>query len=721
MDRIEQKLQSGLYLESKKIGSTRFLPLLVMLCAVLVGSILAALRSSGLLAQPHWLYPLLLIGLPALAAGGFTCYITCRGQDQAREALAEAQMRYSSMFAESRAVMLLIEPDMGRLVDANQAAVNFYGYSKERLLQMKVTDLNTLVDDAVFDYMAQASRRVRSHFTFRHCLASGEIRDVEVYSSPVQIAGQSLLYSIIHDITERRKAETALQASERRLREMLENVRLAAMTISPDHKVTFCNDFFARITERCPDEVIGQPWVETFVPAEQHTERRMLLDNILKGEQISYHMEREILTRSGGRRLISWNLFPLHAEGQVIGVAGIGEDMTERRRAEQDALRRMNELAALQKTGRCLTTSQNINEVLAGIVAAVRLMLGSEAVLIWLNDHQQQMVECAAADADPAAGISLPKIGVRLPETALLPALPVDLHREAQLCIPLMYKDSPVGILQVARGASEITEHHLLILSTLADLAAIAVVTYQLVDVEREQRSLLERSQAQLIHSEKLNAMGRLVAFLAHEINNPIQSLRGGMNLLLECPMSEEKRREYLELCSREVERLSGIVERVLGFYRRTSDIPCRVDLHQLLDETLKLLEKRMERARVTLVRQYDNCLPCVDGFYDQFHQVFLNLILNGINAMPAGGTLTFTTHCDVDQVQVIISDTGVGIPPDVLPHIFEPFYTSRKDGCGLGLAICSNIVEKHNGRIDVESTSGAGSTFTITLPIQPK
>jgi two-component system, NtrC family, sensor kinase len=138
-----------------------------------------------------------------------------------------------------------------------------------------------------------------------------------------------------------------------------------------------------------------------------------------------------------------------------------------------------------------------------------------------------------------------------------------------------------------------------------------------------------------------------------------------------------------------------------------------------LLEETIKLFEKRFERSRIAVAREYDPKLPTIQGISDQLHQVLLNLILNGVTAMPKGGTLTLSTTWDesCNQVQLAIKDNGVGISPDVLPHIFEPFYTSRPDGHGLGLPVSYSIIEKHQGQITVESAPGSGSTFTIILP----
>jgi two-component system NtrC family sensor kinase len=226
-----------------------------------------------------------------------------------------------------------------------------------------------------------------------------------------------------------------------------------------------------------------------------------------------------------------------------------------------------------------------------------------------------------------------------------------------------------------------------------------------------------ERTQTQLIRSEKMAALGRLTASLAHEINNPLQALRSGFHLLLNPHASPDKRMRYLEVANREVERLIAIVERVLGFYQPSAR-PEPADVNALLDETLLLVGKKLEHGRIAVQRRFAGGLPPVEAVADELKQVFLNLVLNAQQAMPDGGKLTVRTSLGGGggEVRVEFADTGVGIPPADIARIFEPFFTGRADGTGLGLTISYGIVERQGGRIEVDSQVGAGSTFTVVL-----
>lgn len=229
-----------------------------------------------------------------------------------------------------------------------------------------------------------------------------------------------------------------------------------------------------------------------------------------------------------------------------------------------------------------------------------------------------------------------------------------------------------------------------------------------------------KREQRQMLQSEKLAALGRLSASLAHEINNPLQALSSGLHLLNRPGLDGKKRQQYLTVAGREVDRLINLVERMIGFYRPSTDKPLPTDVHILLDEMLLLAGKKLQHNHITVRQDWADNLPPVDATANQLKQVFLNLILNAIDAMPEGGRLTVSTGRAKDEATIYIrfADTGHGIAPEHQDHIFEPFYTTRPEGSGLGLAISYSIVQQHGGRIKVESQPGRGTTFTVILPV---
>lgn len=229
------------------------------------------------------------------------------------------------------------------------------------------------------------------------------------------------------------------------------------------------------------------------------------------------------------------------------------------------------------------------------------------------------------------------------------------------------------------------------------------------------------RLQARLIQSEKMAATGRLAASIAHEINNPLQAISGCIDLA-QATSDPEKIKRYLALATTELERLASVVRRMLDFYRpaRAERVP--VNVRELMEDVLLLSGKRLQHARVRVQTRWADDIPYVSGVADQLKQVFLNMILNAVEAMPQGGTLDIrgqTVRDGGEWVVLSIADSGAGVPPQDLERIFEPFFTTKPDGTGLGLAVSHSIISQHGGRIIVDSAPGHGTTFTIWLPVQ--
>jgi two-component system NtrC family sensor kinase len=232
----------------------------------------------------------------------------------------------------------------------------------------------------------------------------------------------------------------------------------------------------------------------------------------------------------------------------------------------------------------------------------------------------------------------------------------------------------------------------------------------------------LAQSQAQLVQAEKLAAMGRLTASIAHELNNPLQAIQNCLHLILHRALDTEKQAKYLNMAQDEVERLISTVQRMLDFYRKSPKQLHATDVHQVIEDVLALTDKRLQRGRVRVRRVYDRGLPPLNTIQNQLKQVFLNLVINAIEAMPQGGELLIRTLLSQDGkwAAIAFQDQGWGLSQQAMAHLFEPFYTTKSTGTGLGLSVSYGIIEQHGGTIQVESTEGKGSCFTVKLPTGP-
>jgi two-component system NtrC family sensor kinase len=239
----------------------------------------------------------------------------------------------------------------------------------------------------------------------------------------------------------------------------------------------------------------------------------------------------------------------------------------------------------------------------------------------------------------------------------------------------------------------------------------------------------LEQIQAHLIQMEKMASLGKLSATVAHELNNPLGGILTYARLLqkkLASPNLTKEQlssiQEDLSIIAEETTRCGNIVKNLLLFSKRQIGEFAAVDLHEILNRCVQLVDHHLKLNNIKLVKAYQEGKAEAMGDKDQLQQAFLAILVNAVEAMPGGGTLSLMTSSDSDnkKVKIQIKDTGSGISPTDLPHIFEPFYTTKKEGkgVGLGLSVCYGIIERHDGKIDVHSVVGQGSNFTIELPL---
>ncbi len=255
-------------------------------------------------------------------------------------------------------------------------------------------------------------------------------------------------------------------------------------------------------------------------------------------------------------------------------------------------------------------------------------------------------------------------------------------------------------------------------------VGVLTAILMDRIDEEREIIRRLKESREQLIHAEKLTSLGQLAASVAHEINNPLAGVLTYTKLLEKKVAGDTFRKEdaldYLAKMESEVSRCSRIIRNLLDFSRQTEPHFKQVDINQVLEQVLAMVGHQAQIQKVEIVKEFSPSLPEVMADFDQLQQVFTNLMLNAIQAMPGGGKLTVRTSVANSQVKVDVQDTGCGISKENLSKLFTPFFTTKEKGkgVGLGLAVIRRIVERHKGEIKVESEVGKGTTFSLYLGV---
>ncbi|MCX6563328.1 MAG: ATP-binding protein [Candidatus Aminicenantes bacterium] len=292
-------------------------------------------------------------------------------------------------------------------------------------------------------------------------------------------------------------------------------------------------------------------------------------------------------------------------------------------------------------------------------------------------------------------------------ETEILDALGVE------MCFPLISMNRLIGILLVGKkpGGKPFTKLEISFISSLLPQAGIALENALLF---REQRQRLRR----MSRADKLATVGELAAGAAHEIRNPLTAIRSSLQYL-ESKGPDETSRKLLASALQETERIDGIVSALLAFARPSEISKERHDLRETIEESLELVSFQARTQKVAVSKAVPPAPLLIRADRAQLKQLFLNVFLNAIQAMPAGGTMNVEVRIkDERKAFVTVTDTGEGIPEEKLDRIFDPFFTTKKGGTGLGLSICYNIVKSHQGDIEVKSKAGQGTTILITLPL---
>ncbi|MBI5031673.1 MAG: PAS domain S-box protein [Chloroflexi bacterium] len=952
--------------------------------------------------------------------------------------------RFRQVFEQHAAMMLLVDPDTGAIVDANPAAVNFYGYSRQALCNLTMNDIHTLPPDQVASELQKAKNKQRDYFILPHRLANGEVRTVEIRSSPIEVKQHPLLLAIVQDITDRKEAEEALSKSKSFYLKMLDKFPIPVWRSNVNGGCDFFNRAWLEFTGRTREQESGNGWLEGVHPEDLGYTLNTYLDafnsrqpfemeyRILHRDETYHHLldfgspftdvdgnfagyvgsciditerkrieqERQLLTAlvenspdlsgiasldgqvlylnpaarkllmlgseefktkalfdfflredeehvraeilpmvlqtgqwSGEYRLreplsgqaipVDLNTFIIRdpERSKPIAIAFVAHDLSRRKRSEQvlrDSEARFRSLmqtasdaiVSSNKQGKIVVWNHSaetlfgyrVDEVLGKSVdllmpshlrnvhkekIATTMVEGSEilqqriesvglkkdgtefpieiSVSAWKTgadtffttimrditsrkraeyalrqahadlEHrvQERTAELAQANAalqadiaertraeqaeheqrrlaealrDTAAVLNgtlsfdqvLERIlsnvervvphdmaNIMLVEAGKLRVvrsrgyveqgweIPVETLRWSvadtptfkhmfETCQPLLIPDTPtsklwttppelekkirsyvgvpirvkgecIGLLNLAGLTPHLfTPNQVEPLQAFANQAAIAIENAQLYQSAQDKMRQLQESQAKLVQSEKMGAIGRLTASIAHEINNPLQTVKGCLTLVqeqLEEVYDRDELKHDLEMAAAETERIAVIVGRLREFFRPSRSGLFSTDVNAIVTNVLELTAKQLQHNAVTVAANLASNLPTVEANPDQLKQVFLNLILNALDAMPQGGKLKIETtsstlpayqdRAAVPAVQIDFRDSGEGIPANILPHVFEPFFTTKEKGTGLGLAISYEIISSFGGEITVASEGKTGTTFTLQLPVR--
>jgi PAS domain S-box-containing protein len=394
----------------------------------------------------------------------------------------------------------------------------------------------------------------------------------------------------------------------------------------------------------------------------------------------------------------------VNSRGEPLGLVSIFRDVTDLREANEELARnfvklQQAEAESRRERDRLDLILENVGHPVAVCdVSGNYILLNRRAELLFQENEKFSMRAAAAVRTN----------AVKL--TSFISGLASFAETGRQAEIELIDPDGNRSL------PMEITARE--VLDPAGQVTAVVSILHDLTEIRELERRRVEQ---QLFESEKLAAVGRLAASIAHEVNNPLEAIKNAL-YLMQSDSDLDKNARFLEIARKETERVSHIIRQMLGFARQPGEVDW-VDINQVLEETLVLLEKKLKQSRIKVVRLFDERLPNIRARSDQLRQVFLNLIINAQQAIQTDGEIKISTSTYGQSLQpsivVQMSDTGVGISEDDLARIFEPFFSTGKKGTGLGLWVTQDIVRQHGGRIEVTSDVGKGTVFSIILQVE--
>src|ERR1700686_955302 len=538
---------------------------------------------------------------------------------------------------------------------------------------------------------------------------------------------------VVHDTTDRHDAEE-------KYRLIFEQAQEGVFVATPGGKLIDCNDAFVRMLGYgSRAELMAMDLDPELSASAEQTDafhREIQAHNYVRNFEVTLRRKDGALVT-----VLQSSFATRDAAGKIERYQGFLLDITEKKRAEDEIRKRNRELNALNAMAVIATQSFDLDEILNLTLRQVISLLGAETGSIYLGDADHTTFRRRAGWGQRSAErarlseikftegfgdlVTRSRTEVITPE--YLPHLPPPVEEFIRadgfgswIWVLLWSKDVPIGMMGISsRENREYTSNDENLLVAIGRQLATTIEKVRLYEETCRAYEDLRKTQEQLLQSEKMSAVGQLIAGVAHELNNPLTAILGYAQLL-ESEALNERATDFVNKLFKQAQRTHRVVQSLLSFARQRKPQKEHVDICKVLDETLSLRDYDLRVNNINLEREFETTPPAVTADPHQLEQVFLNIINNSVDAMleaGQGGTLKVRVYTRDGNVHTEFQDSGLGIKE---PHrIFEPFYTTKSvgKGTGLGLSICYGIVQEHGGQISARNAPSGGGGIEIVLP----
>jgi PAS domain S-box-containing protein len=645
------------------------------------------------------------------------------------EQVATVQQQWAYTF-DSIGDPILVHDRQGRILRCNARLGQLLGRDSAAVIGRGVTDL--------------LARKNLSYQVCPYCEGvAGEGDDLDPWMQGFFLASNSTFADpagkvlgtvhVLKDITERKKAEE-------KYRTLVSSVQEGVFISTPQGRFLDFNEAMMRMTGfETREELLAADIPGTMYANPADRER---LKKLLQEHGAVADFEFEMKRRDGETRtVLESSIAVKDSAGNVTAYQGFLLDITERKHAEQEIRRRNRELLVLNSIGQTLTESMDLGDSLHRTLRQMAELFSLDACALYLFDDAGSRIRRVAAVGHRSEyARHFPAVPVKAEllqhiqavhatflsaQGLALPAIFREAQRKEELVsayvVVLWSKDRVIGGLSVgSRTPKEFSPADINLLVAVGSQLSSAIERVKLYEEARQAYENLRRTQEQLLHSEKMAAVGQLISGVAHELNNPLTAILGYSQLLTSSGQIGPQGVEYADKLYKQAQRTHRIVQNLLSFARQHKPERVSVQLNLILEETLALrdYDLRMNHIRVHL--ELDQNLPVTSADPHQLQQVFLNMVNNAVDAMlerSNEGDLWVKTGANGDRLFIEFTDNGPGVKDP--SRVFDPFYTTKPvgKGTGLGLSICYGIVTEHGGSIRVRNVPPRGACFTIEVP----
>lgn len=613
------------------------------------------------------------------------------------EQLRQAEEKYRMQFEGSLDAIFVADAQTGIMIDCNPAATRLVGREKSELIgqHQRILHPQDKIEGEFSATFKQHLGEKRGQVLETQVVTKkGEIKDVAITASLLEVGGKKVMQGVFRDVTERKRAEEAIKREKEFAESMFNTAPVIMLVLDTDGRIVNFNPCMERISGYKAEEIKGKDWFDTFLSEKDRSKIRELFKQAVNERHTRGNIN-PIITKDGHEVFVEWYDETLKDKnGETIGLIAIGQDITERRKAEQERQQ----------------AEEKYRTIFENSAAAITLVDDKEQIISW-NRYAEELLGMNKED------LYLKPVQSLYPEGQWERIRTLDIGQKGiqrHLETKMIRKDG--GLIDVDVSLSILKN------SDGKIMGSIGVTT-----------DITERKRAEKQLKEAIETKSQFVSTVSHELRTPLASMKEAISIVADevAGKLSKDQRHFLGIANRNAERLSRLINQVLDFQKLSAN---KMKFHivennisEAVSEACHTMSLYAKEKQVELSTELNDDLPKAVFDSDGIMQVLTNLISNAIKFTPEKGKVTVSVRHEGEDLAIGVSDTGTGIPKENMHKLFEPFcqiHQAGKEqvkGTGLGLPIVRKIVEAHNGRIDVESEVGKGTTFTVFLPLDGK